>query len=205
MDAGWVEWSRRLQAIAQNGLAFSKDPFDRERFEQVRGIADEILMHHTDLDWTLVRDLLHADSGYATPKIDVRGAVFRGDRVLLVRERSDGRWSLPGGWADVGDSPSEAVVREILEESGFQTKVRRLIALFDRGRHPHPPSVFAVYKVFFLCDLVGGTASGGLETSEAGFFGRDELPPLSISRVTDDEIARVFAHKLDPNLPAEFD
>ncbi|HEV8718325.1 MAG TPA: NUDIX hydrolase [Candidatus Binatia bacterium] len=205
MDARWVEWVRRLQAIAQNGLTFSKDPFDRERYEQVRSVAEEILASYSDIDTALITNLLRGEQGYATPKIDVRGAVFHEHHLLLVRERSDGLWALPGGWADVGDSPTEAVVREIREESGFETKVCKLVALYDRNKQGHPPMLFHVYKAFFLCDLVGGSASISHETSEVGFFGREEIPSLSTARVTLRQVERLFEHHMNRDLPTEFD
>jgi ADP-ribose pyrophosphatase YjhB (NUDIX family) len=205
MEVRWIEWVRRLQAIAQNGLMFSKDPFDRERYEQVRSVAAEILASSTEMDPVLVHNLLQGEQGYATPKIDVRGAVFHENHLLLVRETADGLWTLPGGWADVGESPAEAVVREIREESGFETQVCKLVALYDRNRHEHPPMMFHVYKAFFLCDLIAGSASPSLETSEVAFFGRDELPQLSTARVTLPQIARLFAHYANRELPTEFD
>src|SRR5438132_13851163 len=172
MEARWLAWVRRLQAIAKNDLMFIKDPFDRERYEHVRSVAADILASLSDMDPALIRDLLRGEQGYATPKVDVRGAVFHENRVLLVREQADGLWTLPGGWADVGESPAEAVVREIREESGFETQVSKLVALYDRTKHAHPPMLFHVYKAFFLCDLVGGSASTSHETSEAAFFSR---------------------------------
>ena len=142
---------------------------------------------------------------HATPKVDVRGAVFQAHRVLLVRERSDGLWTLPGGWAEVGESPAETVVREIREESGFETQVCKLVALYDRNKHAHPPMLFHVYKAFFLCDLVGGSASPSLETSEVAFFGWKDIPQLSTARVTVRQIERLFAHHANRGLPTEFD
>ena len=205
MDARWIEWARRLHAIAQNGLTFSKDPFDCERYEQVRSVAAEILASYSDIDIALISNLLRGEQGYATPKLDVRGAVFHANRLLLVRERSDGLWTLPGGWADIGDSPAEAVVREIREESGFETQVCKLVALYDRTRHEHPPMLFHVYKAFFLCDLVGGRASVSHETSAVGFFERDKLPRLSTARVTARQVDRLFEHHTNRGLPTEFD
>src|SRR6266852_4195024 len=205
MESRWIAWVRRLQAIAQNGLAFSKDPFDRERYEQVRSVAEEILTSSAEIDPALISKLLRGEQGYATPKVDVRGAVFHENRVLLVRERSDGLWTLPGGWADVGESPAEAVVREIREESGFETQVCKLVALYDRNKHAHPPMLFHVYKAFFLCDLVGGSASPSLETSAVAFFGWEEIPQLSTARVTVRQIERLFAHHANRILPTEFD
>jgi ADP-ribose pyrophosphatase YjhB (NUDIX family) len=205
MDTQWLRWVQRLQAIAQNGLAYSQDPFDRERFEQVRSVAADILAAASPLDPALIRDLLWGERGYATPKIDVRGAVFQGQRLLLVREASDGLWTLPGGWADVRESPTAAVGREIWEESGFTTTVTKLIALYDRQKHAHPPMFFHVYKAFFLCDLVGGSATLSHETSAVEFFGLADLPQLSTPRVTAQQIERCFAHYLNPALPTEFD
>ncbi len=205
MEAKWIEWVRRLQAIAQNGLMFSKDPFDRERYEQVRSVAAEILASYTATDMALISNLLRGEQGYATPKMDVRGAVFHANRLLFVRETSDGLWTLPGGWADVGESPAEAVIREIREESGFETQVCKLVALYDRNKHAHPPMLFHVYKAFFLCDLVGGSASPSLETSEVAFFGWEEIPRLSAARVTVRQIEKLFTHHMNRELPTEFD
>src|SRR5215470_12723502 len=135
MEARWLAWVRSLQAIAQNGLMFSKDPFDRERYEHVRSIAADILASCSDMEMEAIRHLLRGEQGYATPKVDVRGAVFHENRVLLVREHADGLWTIPGGWAEVGESPAEAVVREVREESGFETQAWKLVALYDRNKH----------------------------------------------------------------------
>ena len=153
----------------------------------------------------LISNLLRGEQGYATPKMDVRGAVFQANRLLFVREASDGLWTLPGGWADVGESPAEAVIREIREESGFETQVCKLVALYDRNKHAHPPMLFHVYKAFFLCDLVGGSASPSLETSEVAFFGWEEIPRLSAARVTVRQIEKLFTHHMNRELPTEFD
>ena len=205
MDTPWLAWVRRLQAIAQTGLTFSEDTYDRERYEQIRDIAAEIMADHTGMDAAAIVDLFRGQEGYATPKVDVRGAVFDGERLLLVRERIDGLWTLPGGWADVGDSPSEAVEREIREESGFEAKVSKLVALYDRNKQGHPPMPFHAYKAFFLCDLLGGSAAVSYETTAVGFFARIEIPPLSTGRVTTHQIERMFAHRDNPELPTEFD
>jgi len=205
MDTPWLAWVRRLQAIAQTGLTFSEDTYDRERYEQIRDIAAEIVAGHTGMDATAIVDLFRGQEGYATPKVDVRGAVFDGERLLLVRERIDGLWTLPGGWADVGDSPAEAVVREIREESGYEARATRLVALYDRNKQGHPPMPFHAYKAFFVCDLLGGSAAVSHETTAVGFFARTEIPPLSTGRVTTHQIERMFAHRDNPELPTEFD
>jgi ADP-ribose pyrophosphatase YjhB (NUDIX family) len=193
-------------AIAQNGLTFVNNPFDQERYEAIRALAAEILSDHTGSEPSQIVDLFSRESGYATPKVDVRGVVFRDDTILLVKERADGRWTLPGGWADVNESPSEAVVREVYEESGYRTRAAKLLAVLDRSKHPHvPPLPFHIYKLFILCDLLGGDAAISHETEAVAFFGEHELPELSISRTTPEQIARLFEHRRCPDLPADFD
>lgn len=202
----WLEWSKRLQSLAQNGLTFARDPYDIDRYKAIREIAAEMLARGSGLDLAVVRGVLERDSGYATPKVDVRGVVFRDDRLLLVRERADGRWTLPGGWADPCASPAENVVREIREESGFITRAARILAVFDRSKHPHEPVyAFHIYKIFILCWLIGGSEATSGETDAVGFFGEDEIPELSISRITPGQIRRMFEHHRDPSLPADFD
>lgn len=200
-----LEWVRKMQAIAQNGLLFTKDPFDRERYLQLQQLATGIL--HTELDVPLAsaREWWAGETGYATPKVDVRGAVFDKARVLLVRERSDGRWTLPGGWVDVNDAPAAAVEREILEESGFSARAVKLAALVDKNRHPHPPAVHHIYKLLFLCELTGGHATPSAETDAVEFFALTELPELSAGRILKAQIERLYQHQLDRNLPTDFD
>jgi ADP-ribose pyrophosphatase YjhB (NUDIX family) len=137
--------------------------------------------------------------------VDVRGVVFRGDAVLLVKERADGRWSVPGGWADVYDSPSEATVREVYEESGYRTRAVKLLALYDRVRQGHPPHPFHTYKVFFQCEVLGGSPEESVETAGAEFFSEDNLPELSTGRVTTAQIRRFFEHYRRPEMPTDFD
>ncbi len=202
----WLDWSTRLQAIAQNGLTFSQNAYDVERYNAVREITAEMLAAASDLDLGTVRGLLSRDSGYATPKVDVRGVVFRDDKILLVREKSEGLWTPPGGWADVCASPAENVVREVLEESGFHTRALKMLAIFDRAKHPHhPPFAFHVYKIFIRCEITGGEATSSAETDGVEFFGENELPPLSIGRVTKWQLHRMFEHHRDPGLPTDFD
>ncbi len=151
-------------------------------------------------------DLFSQEGGYATPKVDVRGAVFRDDRILLVKEKIDGGWTLPGGWADPCQSPSEAVVREVFEESGFEVRAVKLAAIYDRSRHAHlPPMPFHLYKLFFLCEITGGAAKESYETTGVDFFAEDAIPPLSISRTLPFQIARMFEHHRNRALPTEFD
>jgi ADP-ribose pyrophosphatase YjhB (NUDIX family) len=202
----WINWTTRLQAIAQTGLTFAKDPYDIERYQAIREIAAEMLAAGTDLELPVIRNMLSADSGYATPKVDVRGVIFREGKILLVKEMSDGRWTLPGGWADVCESPAGNVVREVFEETGFQTRATKILALFDRELHQHePPFPFHVYKLFMRCEITGGTATPSDETDAIEFFGADELPDLSDTRIKRSQIACMFAHLHDPARPTDFD
>lgn len=206
----WLRWARALQAHGQNGLYYAQDPFDCERFAAVQGVAAEMLSAGSDVSLEVVDGLLAEQAGYATPKVDVRAAVFCEGRILLVRERSDRLWTLPGGWADVNESPAEAIEREVWEESGYRAKAIKLLALWDRSRHEHPPHAFYIYKIVFLCELVEGERAddaqgSNLETDGAGFFAEEALPPLSLGRVTGAQIARLFEHVRNPDLPADFD
>jgi len=200
VDRQWLEWARRLQAVAQNGLEYAANPFDVERYEAVRLVAAEIMAAGAGVAVEPVLDLFSREAGYATPKVDVRGVVFQNDAILLVKERADNAWTLPGGWADPGRSPSENVIKEIFEESGFETRVVKLLAVYDRNRHPHlPPYPFHIYKMFFLCEITGGRPASSLETADVGFFPEDQIPPLSITRVTPEQITRMFEHHRHPD------
>jgi ADP-ribose pyrophosphatase YjhB (NUDIX family) len=204
MSSIWVNWVRRLQSIAQNGRNYCKNEFDLQRYQQVEDIAAEIAARYADGELETVSAMFKQETGPATPKIDVRAAVISEKKILLVKERGDG-WTLPGGWVDPGESPSEAAVRETKEESGYDVNAAKLMAIYDRDRHAHPPCPFHVYKLIFLCDLVGGSAKTSLETEAVCFFGEDELPALSESRVLSPQVKRAFAFARDPNLPADFD
>ena len=202
----WLDWSQRLQAAAQIGLTFARDPYDVERYHAIRQIAAEMLAAGSGQEPSAILDVLKKETDYATPKVDVRGVVFRDNKILLVRERSEGRWTLPGGWADIGASPAENVVREIFEESGFATRAEKILAVLDRSRHPHmPPFAFHVYKFFILCTITGGKETTSSETDAVGFFGEAEIPELSITRVTPAQIRRMFEHHRQPELPTDFD
>ena len=207
-EPDWLTWSRELQAIAQTGLTFTKDPYDRERYEQLRGLAARVMEAHTATPAAWIAHLFTGEVGYATPKIDVRGAAFdEAGRILMVREVLDeGRWTLPGGWADVNLTPAENVVKEIREESGYEAKVRKLAAVWDRTRQGHPNKVFSAAKLFFICDITGGAAATSLETSEVGWFARDALPAdISEDRVLRRQIDRMFDHAADAGLATDYD
>jgi ADP-ribose pyrophosphatase YjhB (NUDIX family) len=205
-DPQWLVIARELRAIAQTGLTFTADRFDRQRYDRVRELAASMLAQGAGADYGAVLGLLLEDRGYATPKVDVRGAAFVEGRVLLVREISDGKWTLPGGWADVNQSAAECVVREIAEESGFEARARKLAAVRDYQKSGHPPrNLDCIYKMFFICDITGGAARASDETSEAAFFPRDALPPLSLGRTTAAQIDSMFHHAEHPDIPADFD
>jgi ADP-ribose pyrophosphatase YjhB (NUDIX family) len=198
----------KLAALAQDGLTFAADDYDLDRYRQVSQLAVDLLAVISGQPAAELAVELGRDSGYATPKIDVRGAIFDQDeRVLLMREKTDGRWSLPGGWADPGDPPSDAVTREVLEETGYHSSAVKLIACWDRDRQGNLPLLpVHVYKLFFLCRRDGAVqAPAALETLEVGWFGMDELPPLSLGRVNHRQLGRALAHHRDPSLPTEFD
>lgn len=206
MDPNWLKWAKQLAALAQDGLTFSENAYDIERYEQMRDIAAEMMAEGFDLDKKSILSLLEREEGYATPKVDVRGAAFRDGKILLVREALDGGWTLPGGWADPCQSPSEAVVREVFEESGFEVHVTKLASVYDRSCYPHlPPIPFHIYKLFFLCEITGGQAKESHETTGVQFFAEDNIPELSISRTLPFQIARMFEHLRNPTLPTDFD
>jgi ADP-ribose pyrophosphatase YjhB (NUDIX family) len=204
-DMTVLNFARKVQAIAQNGLTFTQDPYDRERFQQLQELAASLVAAELAIPLGQAQSFWKGDDGYATPKVDVRGAIFNGDKVLLVRERCDGKWSMPGGWVDVNDAPSEAVIREVFEESGYRAKAIKLAALVDRMRHPHPPSVHHIYKLFFLCEIIGGAPANSDETDGVDFFPINALPELSTGRTLASQVLRMHEHWLNRDLPTDFD
>jgi ADP-ribose pyrophosphatase YjhB (NUDIX family) len=198
--------ARKLQATAQTGLTFNSNEYDRDRYQLIGKIAAELMSAHCDTPVETFQQMFSEQEGYATPKVDVRAAAFRDGKILLVREVADGLWTMPGGWADVNDSPREAVEREVREESGFEVRAKKLAAVYDRAKHPHvPPLPFHVYKLFFVCEILGGEATPSRETLEVSFFAPDALPPLSVSRNLPFQIARLFEHSANPALATDFD
>ena len=194
-----------MQAIAQEGLTYTRDGYDLGRYEQLRELTAEIYAAHSTVTVEEARDLLALETGPATPKVDVRAAVFREGRILLVKEPGDEGWSLPGGWADVGESASEAAARETLEESGYRVRPVKLLAAYDRDRHGHPPIPYHVYKLMFLCEILDEAPSAEVDSDEVRFFGEDELPELSITRVTLAQVSRFFEQHREPDQPTDFD
>jgi ADP-ribose pyrophosphatase YjhB (NUDIX family) len=207
----WIDWAKRLQALAQNGLEFASNEHDVHRYQEIRRIAAEIMSRHAEMSFEQVLELFAAQTGEATPKVDVRGIVPSTRRIVLVQERTDGRWSLPGGWAEPGESPREAVEREVYEETGLWTKATRLIGVYDRSqRGGLPPFPFHVYKLFVVCEPEAplGDVFEPVRPDEVAavrLFSRDELPALSLTRVVPSEMEDVFAHLDDPSLPPTID
>jgi ADP-ribose pyrophosphatase YjhB (NUDIX family) len=200
-----LELARRLHALARTGLHFTRDEYDRERYAEIERIAAELLTGEAHEDRARLLALWRTETGYVTPKIEVRGATFRDGRVLLVRETADGLWTLPGGWVDVNETPSEAVEKEIEQESGFRARAVKLAALYDRRRHGHGESLHHGWKAFFLCEITGGEARGSYETDAVDFFDPDDLPPMSLGRSTPRQVAGMLEHWHDRDRPTEFD
>lgn len=205
MSYKWLEWAKRLQALSQSGLAFSKDIYDIERYEELRTISAEIMEEHTGVEMQQINDLFTNETGYQTPKVDVRGVVFKDDQVLMVRETIDDRWALPGGFCDIGLSPAENIVKEIQEESGYDVVPIKLLALLDKDKHPHPPEAYHYYKVFIQCEIIGGNPITGIETSGIQFFSKNNLPLLSTNRNTESQIITLFEFLENPKKETIFD
>ena len=190
----WLQWAVELQALAQAGLTYGKDVYDRERYERIREIAAEIISAKTELSTDVVKDLFCAESGYQTPKLDTRAAIFEGDRIHLVHE-NDGTWCLPGGWCDVNISAAENVIKEVKEEAGLDVTADMVIAVQDREKHNRPVYANKICKIFFLCSVFGGEFKPNSETTETGYFGLDELPVLATAKVTKEQIQMCFEAK----------
>jgi ADP-ribose pyrophosphatase YjhB (NUDIX family) len=206
MSIDWFDIVKRLKVISQAGKTFATDDFELNRHRDIEGICAEILANYTDADEDSALAILQADTGYPTPKVESRGAIFRDGKILLVKEIEDGGWTLPGGWCDVGMTPSENVVREVWEESGFEVEVVKLAAVYDRDRQGHTPTYpYNIYKLFFICEITGGEAKTSNETSEVKFFDLDEIPDLSVARTLPKQIARMHEHKMNPLLPTDYD
>jgi ADP-ribose pyrophosphatase YjhB (NUDIX family) len=208
-----LDVTRRILALARSGVHFAGEQyrsdtnreFDRERYEEIGALAAELIARHSNAP---IRELLaawHADDGYVTPKVDVRGAIFQGDKVLLVRERSDGKWTLPGGWGDVNETPKEAVEKEVVQETGYTARAIKLAAVHDRRKRNVPQSVFYIWKLLFVCEITGGAPSVSNETDAVEFFPLAALPSLSTGRIAQSQIELLYAHYLNRALPTEFD
>ncbi|MGC3981544.1 MAG: NUDIX hydrolase [Steroidobacteraceae bacterium] len=204
-----LDQARRLLAVAQTGLHYTQSDYERERYEEVAQIAAELLGNADQYSAPQLRQAWLLEEGYVTPKLDVRGAIFRKgndvDEVLLVRERSDGRWTVPGGFADVNEAPSVSVLKEIEQESGYTARVLKLAAVHDRNLHNYPAFMFHIWKLLFVCAITGGAPRLSNETDGVEFFALDALPELSSGRITAAQIQLLHRHCMQPSLPTEFD
>jgi len=200
----WLEWIKQVHAISHWGLTYSQDPFDLERYEVLKALSVQMMADFAVMDKSRIEALFANEEGYITPKVDVRGVVFQDEKVLLVQEKRDQRWTIPGGWADVGLSPSEVATKEVFEEAGLEVKPVKMLAMLDRKFSRQPASPYHIYKVFLQCEFVGGTPKGGLETLDARFFAQDELPELSPYKVSPAQMEILFQHCHDPQRPTDF-
>lgn len=201
----WLEWAREIQALAQTGYHYAENDYQRERYNRLMEIVAQIVHEHSNLEYAPILDAFRAQIGYATPRVDVRGAVFQDSKLLLVKECADGGWTMPGGWADVGDLPSQAAEREVWEEAGFHVRAQKVIGVYDANR-VGPLELFHAFKIVFLCDIIGGEARSSNETSEVTFFGLDEIPlVLSGERTHMRHIQDAFQALAEPACATKFD
>jgi ADP-ribose pyrophosphatase YjhB (NUDIX family) len=201
----WISIAQRIQAISQTGIAYAQNAYDLERYTELSEIAAALMAGPEPASVSLAKELFAAEGGYATPKVDVRAAVFRDGRILLVREAEDGCWTFPGGWAEVGQSAAESVEREVREESGYLVRAVKLLACWDRNKHAHPAIPFHTYKLLFLCEIVGGAPAVSVETTEVAFFAQDQVPPLSTTRTLAEQVRFAFGALRDPAAPTAFE
>ena len=198
-----VEWAKELQSLAQAGLFYGKDVYDRERYQRIRDIAAEMMALRTDIPVEKIVGLFCNDTGYQTPKVDTRAAIFEDGKILLVCER--GKWSLPGGWCEYDLSPAENTVKEVREEAGLEIRIRSVISVQDREKHNQPPYAYGVIKIFYLCEAEGGAFRENIETSESAYFALDELPPLALEKCTEEQVRMCFEAYNNRDWKTQFD
>ena len=191
----WLEIAKKLQSIAQAGLEYSKDKYDLERFEEIRKLSIDIMENYTDMEREKIKNLFAGETGYQTPKIDIRAAIFHENKILMVKEKLDNKWSLPGGWADIDLSIRENLIKEAMEEAGAKIIPERILAVYDRNRNTNMLFPHSVYKIFVQCKYLESSFVENIETEETGFFSADNLPELSETRNTELQIKMCFKHK----------
>ena len=201
----WIRIAKKLQSIAQAGIEYSKDKYDIERFEEIRSISIDIISQHTEYSTEKIKNLFANESGYQTPKIDVRAAIFQDNKILLIKEKLDNNWALPGGWADVDCSLRENLIKEAKEEAGAEIIPNRIIAILDRKHHNLPPYPYGIYKIFVYCELINHDFQSNIETSDSRFFSLNELPELSEGRNTIQQIKMCFKANANENFTPLFD
>lgn len=204
-EFNWLQVAREIQQLAQTGSAFAVTDYEKNRYKRLTEITAEIIEHHTDLQKESVKKILMDHPGYATPKIDVRAAVIKDNKILLVQETTDNCWAMPGGWADVGDVPSEVAIRECKEESGYDVNPIKVIGVFDANRVGGRLEFFHAFKIIFLCELIGGEAKISDETIDVQFFDLEHLPILSLNRTNDKHIKEIKMHLINPERKTFFD
>src|SRR5574341_219783 len=200
----WLDWAREIFSLSQSGLTYSGNQYDIERYKRLQEITAEMIASQSDIPKEMVLESFSMQAGYITPKIDVRGAVILDDKILLIQERADGKWAMPGGWADLGNAPASVAEREVWEESGFRVKAEKVVAVMDANRI-EPMEVYHAFKIIFLCKLLDGEPRTSHETLAVGFFDPNNLPPLSSYRTNENMVREVFAHVKNPNRPTAFD
>ncbi|HKI53408.1 MAG TPA: NUDIX hydrolase N-terminal domain-containing protein [Anaerolineales bacterium] len=200
----WIAWAREIFSLSQTGLTYNKNEFDIERYKRLQEISAEMIESQTEISKESALESFSMQAGYATPKIDVRGAVVQDNKILLIQERMDERWAMPGGWADLGNAPASVAEREVWEESGYLVKAEKVVAVIDANRI-EPLEFYHAFKIIFLCKLIDGEPKTSHETMGVDFFELNDLPPLSIFRTNEEMLQEVFAHVKDPSRPTAFD
>jgi ADP-ribose pyrophosphatase YjhB (NUDIX family) len=200
----WLQWAREIFSLSQSGLTYSGNQYDIERYRRLQEITAEIIASQAEVSKEGVLESFSMQVGYITPKIDVRGAVIRENKILLIQEKADGKWAMPGGWADLGNAPASVAEREVWEESGFRVEAEKVVAVIDANRI-EPMEFYHAYKLIFLCKLLSGEPRTSYETLAVDFFDLNDLPPLSYYRTNENMLQEVFAHVRDPNRPTAFD
>jgi len=200
----WIAWAREIFSMSQAGITYSQNEFDIERYKRLQEITAEMIESQAGLSKESVLESFSMQAGYTTPKIDVRGAVIRDNKILLIQERMDGKWAMPGGWADLGNTPASVAEREVWEESGYEVKAEKVVAVLDANRI-EPMEFYHAFKIIFLCKLMGGEPRISHETLAVDFFDLDHLPPLSLYRTNESMLQEVFAHVQDSNRRTAFD
>jgi ADP-ribose pyrophosphatase YjhB (NUDIX family) len=200
----WIGWAREIFSLSQIGLTYSENEFDIERYKRLQEISAEMIESQSDISKESALESFSMQAGYVTPKIDVRGAVVHEGKILLIQERMDERWAMPGGWADLGNAPASVAEREVWEESGYRVKAEKVVAVIDANRI-EPLEFYHAYKIIFLCRLIGGEPQTSHETMAVDFFDPGDLPPLSMFRTNEEMLQEVFAHVKDPARPTMFD
>lgn len=199
MKYDWLTVAKRMQAIAQTGITYSQSAYDRERYQELRDLSVKILKDFSDEEQEKISQLFATEKGYQTPKLDVRAVIFRDQTICMVQEKTDGCWTLPGGYCEIGLSPYENAVKEVREETGLVVEAVRLFAVLDKNKHEHPHDAFHAYKLFILCRETGGILQSGMETSDVRFFEIDNLPKLSLPRITESQVEMMFGFLNDPD------